>query len=104
MHVTAIPKGDTLEWLFDDPAGIDENAWWFIDGSCYEGKHKQFRRTGLGVGVTSPDGSLIAFARGVPPDWVLDAAGAEAFWVGDHPAPLPTDPLHVVIARPYWIP
>ncbi len=37
------------------------------------------RRTGFAVVVVSRSGDLLAYGRGIPPDWVRDAAGAEAW-------------------------
>ena len=72
------PRGDTFEWLHGNEADIPLDASWFIDGSLFEGKRDFGRRTGFGVVVVSAQNDLLAYGRGLPPDWIRDAAGTEA--------------------------
>lgn len=54
-------------------------ATWYFDGSMQDGKYEVLRATGFGVAVVSPDGDLIGYGRGVPPQWCYTAAAAEAW-------------------------
>ena len=49
----------------------------FIDGSLFDESRRWARRTGFGIFVVSFEGSLLAFGKGTPPQWVHDSAGAE---------------------------
>ena len=73
------PAGDTLIWLHGDPADLPADVTYFIDGSLYEGGREFGRRTGFGVVAVSAEGDLLAYGCGVPPAWVRDVAGAEAW-------------------------
>ena len=77
LVVPAVPEGETFEWVIAPDGDIPEDAIWFIDGSLFDEKNRFGRRTGFGIVVVSSAGSLLALGRGVPPAWVLDAAGAE---------------------------
>jgi hypothetical protein len=73
------PKGDTFKWLRPPTVDIPGDAKWYIDGSLFNGLKPFAKRTGFGVVVTSSCGDLLAYGNGVPPDWVKDASGAEAW-------------------------
>ena len=75
---------DTLEWImpFSGPrTPADPDLTWVVDGSLYDEARRFARRTGFGIVVIDPDGNLIACARGKPPRWIRDAAGAESWAV-----------------------
>ena len=61
------------------PADLGHNAIWFIDGSLHGQIKCIARRTGFGIAAVTPAGDLLACGHGSPPDWVHDAAGAEAW-------------------------
>ena len=75
------PDGDTFEWLHSSTADIPLDATWFIDGSMFDGIHDFGirRRTGFAIVIVSAQHDLLACGRGMPPNWVKDAAGAEAW-------------------------
>jgi hypothetical protein len=77
----AAGEGDTFQWLFGDTCCIDHDATWFIDGSLFDGTRYLGigHAVGFGVVVLDRRNSLVAYGRGVPPAWVKDAAGAEAW-------------------------
>jgi hypothetical protein len=77
----AAAEGDTFQWLFGDTCHVDCDATWFIDGSLFDGTRYLGigHAVGFGVVVLDRHGSLVAYGRGVPPAWVKDAAGAEAW-------------------------
>ena len=69
--------GDTFQWLLEPPGHSIEGLTWYIDGSLFDEYKRYARRTGFGIVVVSSDGSLVGLGNGVPPDWIVDAAGAE---------------------------
>ena len=73
------PEGDTFSWVRAPRHGLPDDARWYIDGSLFDGAWDFARRTGFGVVVVSSRGDLLAYGCGVPPAWVKDAAGAEAW-------------------------
>ncbi len=80
VRATPPPERDTFEWVVYDPNGIDANARWYIDGSMFDGKYGHaFLRTGFAIVVVSQSNDLLAYGFGIPPPWVQDAAGAEAW-------------------------
>eukprot|EP00973_Karenia_brevis_P028832 3976139-Karenia_brevis.AAC.1 len=81
LSIPAPPVGDTFEWLYGCTNDIMADATWYIDGSLFDGNcgMSTCRATGFGVVVASPNNDLIAYGRGIPPCWVKDAAGAEAW-------------------------
>ncbi len=72
-------EGDTFQWLMGSADSVPAEARWFIDGSLFDGKHIELHSTGFGIAAVGPDNSLLAYDAGKPPDWVKDAAGAEAW-------------------------
>ncbi len=77
------PPGYTFRWLLHPPEDLPQDAIWFIDGSLFDEARRFARRMGFGVVVIAAAGTLLAFGKGVPPDWIHDAASAEvwAFFV-----------------------
>ena len=71
--------GDTFIWEKAPEQDIPSDAKWYIDGSLFDRRWALMRRTGFGVVVVSVAGDLLACGRGLPPSWVRDAAGAEAW-------------------------
>ncbi len=72
------PCGDTFEWILCPPQdGSEVGATWYVDGSLFDEAKRFARRTGFGIVVVSASGDLIGFGSGIPPHWVVDAAGAE---------------------------
>jgi len=78
LSVPRPPPGDTFHWILCPPEdGRAQEATWFIDGSLFDEAKRFARRTGFSVVVVSNSGSLLGFGAGVPPHWIVDAAGAE---------------------------
>ena len=77
--IPAPQAGDTFEWLRSPRDDIPLDAKWYIDGSLFDAAWDYAKRTGFGVAVVSTSGDLLAYGKGVPPDWIHDAAGAEAW-------------------------
>ena len=102
--MTPPPLGNTFEWLWGDHQELPEEARWYIDGSMYDNLGASLSRLGFGIVVVSATGHLLAFGRGVPPSWVLDASGAElwAFAVvinmSPHMPNVTTDCLNIIEA------
>ncbi len=72
------PEFDSFKWLFGD-ADVPHDARWYIDGSLYDSRLGPFKRTGFAIAVVSSQGDLLAYGNGNPPEWIQDAAGAEAW-------------------------
>ena len=51
----------------------------YPDGSIQDGKYAELARAGWGFVVIADDGRLVAAASGVPPEWIVDIGGAEAW-------------------------
>jgi len=71
------PKGDTFSWTVGPPAEWPEGCVWYIDGSLSDETRSFGRRTGFAIVVVGSHGALLAAGQGIPPIWVVDAAGAE---------------------------
>lgn len=71
------PAQESFTWIWPLPDELPVGVRFFIDGSLFDESRKWARRTGFGVAVVSNAGSLLAFGNGVPPPWIVDAAGAE---------------------------
>ena len=71
-------KEATFEW---DVKPI--NGWFegtvYPDGSFRDGKFAELARSGWSFIVISDRGRVVAAASGVPPDWIVDIGGAEAW-------------------------
>ena len=78
VQVPAKPQGSYFRWMRQPPDPDQaESSTWYIDGSLFDEAKRFARRTGFGVVVVSAQGSLLGFGLGVPPEWIVDAAGAE---------------------------
>ena len=71
------PAQESFTWLWPLPEELPDGVRFFIDGSLFDESRRWARRTGFGVAVVSEAGSLLAFGNGIPPPWIVDAAGAE---------------------------
>jgi hypothetical protein len=78
--ILAPPPIDESFWWFLSPPEVIDTSWtWYIDGSFVGARLPGAGRTGFGIVIVAYDGTLIAYGSGNPPDWVLDASGAEAW-------------------------
>ena len=77
--VRPAPVTSDFEWLLPPTDPIPSSATWYIDGSLTHPLLKVASRTGFGVVVVAYEGTLLAYGHGHPPEWVTDAAGAEAW-------------------------
>jgi len=68
-----------ISWVFGDPAALPPDTSWYIDGSCFDGALPGLAATGFGAVAADPHGVIIAIACGKPPEFVRNAAGAEAW-------------------------
>ena len=71
------PLDGWIRWVLGGPELAPGDATWFIDGSLIDGAHDLTAQTDFAIAIVSPVGALIACAYGVPPAWIVDAAGAE---------------------------
>ncbi len=71
------PDGDTFKWVLGPPSEWPVNCTRYIDGSLYDESRLLGRRTGFAIVVVGEDGTLLAAGLGIPPKWIIDAAGAE---------------------------
>ena len=83
VRAPAAPDQETFNWIRPPPDPMPQDVKVFIDGSLFDESLRWARRTGFGVAIVSHDGSLLAFGNGIPPRWIIDAAGAElwAFYI-----------------------
>ena len=72
------PEQDTFEWL-QAPPEDDQQVTWYIDGSAQAGRWRGLQTLGFGIVGISRNGAPVACGRGVPPAWVHNAAGVEAW-------------------------
>ena len=79
VTVPPAPRGSSFKWIRSPTDDFPDDAKWYIDGSLIDGSWAFAKRIGFGIVVASPVGDLLAFGYGVPPDWVRDASGAEAW-------------------------
>ena len=61
--------------LSSDPSTYQAN----VVGSLLNGQFQEIATTGSAVVGTNSEGGLVAWGKGVPPRWIKDAAGAEAW-------------------------
>ncbi len=72
------PVEASFRWLLQPPDDTDHRATWFIDGSMYD--EYFMRRLGYGIAVVdSGTYELVGIGLGIPPNWILDSAGAETW-------------------------
>ena len=76
---TEQPQYDAFQWLSDPPDTADPTLTWYIDGSLVNGKIPELATTGFAIVVTDKESNVIAWGMSIPPHWVIDAAGAEAW-------------------------
>jgi len=68
----------TFQWDVRPEGGWFEGTV-YPDGSYRDGRFKELARGGWGFVVISKDGRIVAAASGVPPEWIDDIGGAEAW-------------------------
>ena len=73
------PIDECFQWFLRPPEPFDSSWTWYIDGSHIGGRLPGAGRTGFAVVIVAFDGSLVAYGNGHPPDWIVDASGAEAW-------------------------
>ena len=93
------PCFDTFEWLSEPPDVTDATLTWYIDGSLVNGKLPALATTGFAIVVTNRESDLVAWGLGVPPHWVTDAAGAEAWALALSLKMCPTAPKIITDCR-----
>ena len=77
LRVPLAPPYTGLHWVRPLPRLPQPDDEWVIDGSLFDEPRRFARRTGIGIALIGPDGSLLACAHGAAPPWIEDAAGAE---------------------------
>mmetsp|Transcript_15048 Transcript_15048/g.52826 ORF Transcript_15048/g.52826 Transcript_15048/m.52826 type:complete len:338 (+) Transcript_15048:378-1391(+) len=78
VRMPSKPPGGSFRWLLQPSENESvEGATWFIDGSLFDEAKRFAHRTGFGILVVCPQGSLLGFGQGVTPEWIVDAADAE---------------------------
>ena len=70
----------TFRWVVEPEAGMIEGAA-YSDGSFLDGPILELARGGWAFAVLNDDGAIVASAYGVPPPWIKDIGGAEAWGV-----------------------
>ena len=70
----------TFTWIIR-PRGDTFQGTVYTDGSRLDGPDDLLARNGWAFVVFNEDGEMIAAANGVPPDWITDIPGAEAWAV-----------------------
>ena len=78
------PAHGTFNWLLcpQDPDGLPAHefqACCYTDGSRIHNRHPDTLRLGWAFAAVNPDGFVIAAASGVPPWYITDVPGAEAW-------------------------
>ena len=73
------PQYDTFSWLSQPPDTTDTTLRWYIDGSMVNGTVPALATMGFAIVVTDRHSNLLAWGHGIPPQWITDAAGAEAW-------------------------
>jgi hypothetical protein len=68
----------TFQWDVEPVGGSFEGTV-YPDGSIQDGKFTELARGGWGFLVVSKEGKVVAAASGVPPEWITDIGGAEAW-------------------------
>ena len=78
-HCCPPPIDEYFGWFQQPPVPYDPTWTWYIDGSFVGGQLPEAGRTGFAIVVVAHDGTLVAYGNGHPPDWILDASGAEGW-------------------------
>ena len=68
---------ETFRWILEPEGGMLDGVV-YPDGSAFDGPTPELVRTGWAF-VVLKDGVIIAAARGLPPPWITDIAGSEAW-------------------------
>ena len=81
-HARPHADGD-IEWVFGKP---EWRFLWgrftcYVDGSAFHNNVHELTRCGFSIVVVDDDGSLVAVANGVPPEYVDSSAAAELWAV-----------------------
>ena len=69
---------ETFNWHIQ-PAELPVHGEVYPDGSFLDGVVKETGRCGWAFAIVGASGKIIAAAYGVPPPWIRDIAGAEAW-------------------------
>eukprot|EP00973_Karenia_brevis_P077726 10801214-Karenia_brevis.AAC.1 len=78
-HVVPCPaRHETFHWV-RRPAGGTMLGTIFTDGSRFDGPHQLLARNGWAFICVGSEGETVAEAQGVPPDWINDIPGCEAW-------------------------
>ena len=76
----AVAKEASFRWVVEPEGGMLEGAAYF-DGSFLDGPIPELTRGAWAFAVLNDDGVIVASAYGVPPPWIKDIGGAEAWGV-----------------------
>ena len=71
-------RQEWFQWILTPLEEESEGSTWYIDGSLLDGEWVDYRAVGFAVVVVAPDGALIGYGQGCPPEWCRTAAAAEA--------------------------
>ncbi len=70
----------SFTWVIEPPGGMIEGTA-YSDGSFLDGPIAELARGGWAFAVLDHNGKIVASAYGVPPPWIKDIGGAEAWAV-----------------------
>ena len=70
----------TFRWMIEPEGGMLEGTA-YSDGSFLDGPIPELARGGWAFAVLNDDCVIVASAYGVPPPWIRDIGGAEAWGV-----------------------
>ncbi len=74
------PADGTMQWHVQLVDGQSDPTWtWYTDASAIDTYSEETRRLGWAFAAYNRDGECVASASGVPPPWVEDNSGAEAW-------------------------
>ena len=76
----AAAKEASFRWVVEPEGGMLEGTA-YSDGSFLDGPIPELARGGWAFAVLNDDGKIVASAYGVPPPWIKDIGGAEAWGV-----------------------
>ena len=78
-HEVPLPASEsTFAWVVR-PSGGTVRARFYTDGSRLDGPSSLLARNGWGFVAVNADGEVVAEARGLPPSWIHDIPGTEAW-------------------------
>ncbi len=78
-HVVPSPSAqESFSWIVRPPHGT-ARARFYTDGSRLDGPTALLARNGWAFVAIDNDGEVVASARGVPPPWIVDIPGTEAW-------------------------